>query len=83
MGGPEINEPLRDWNSFDVMGPNGSPRIRRNTGDFGVRLKKTKMIKKSLKSTFITEIGRIKVSEKGNPRPLPLVFSHIPSVFVL
>src|SRR5262249_40188171 len=77
-GKPGTNQPLGKWNSFDLMGCSGSLRAGANTGNFSVRVETTKVVKNCLKSTLITEIGRIKVPKKGNLLPLPFALFHIP-----
>src|SRR5262249_8183713 len=75
-GEPGFNEPLRNWNSLDLVGCNGSLRTCADTGNLSIRLVTPKMAKNGLKSTLITEISRIKVPKKGNPLPLFFVLFH-------
>jgi hypothetical protein len=59
------------------MSCDGSLMASRDTCNFSIRVKATKVIKNGLKSTLIAEITRIKVTKKGNPLPPLFEMLHI------
>src|ERR1700746_1605570 len=50
----------------------------RDTGNFGLRVKTTQVVKNCCKSALISEISRVKVPKKGYLRRLRLMLSHLP-----
>jgi hypothetical protein len=60
-----------------MVGCKRSLRVGRDTGNLGLRLETTKVVKNCLKGTLITEVRRTKVPKKRDVSPFRLALFHI------